>query len=334
MSKLIIATRDLDYGVGSVVKKELVKMDKDRKIKKVIVIGPKKLKGYSEKIHFEVLPVKGKFFITKEPYFAFKCNFKIRELLKKEKIDKIITHFPIYAEDFNSGLIFKVHGLHKYSIKYLDCDIIHYFIAWFFHKIYSYFDYRTMKYANKILFVGRRFMRESKKYYPRFRKKFEYSSNEIDKSLFFKINKKERLKIKEELGINDDKTNLLFVGRLEPMKGIDLLLKAINDLDKKKVRLLVVGSGPLEKELKKYSFVKYFGRVNQSELYKYYNSADLFVFSSRYEPWGLVPYEALACGAKVLSTDVGDVRFSLKKESIIPPNDFLALKNKLRNFLK
>jgi glycosyltransferase involved in cell wall biosynthesis len=332
--RIIVCTRDLDYGVGSIVKKELEEYDKDKKIKKIIVIGPKKLKGYSKKISFKVIPNKGKFFVTKEPYFAFKCNKMIKNIIQKDKINIIYTHFPIYAEDYKTKLIYKVHGLHKYAIKYFTCNKLYYPLVLFFHQLYTYFENRTMKHANKILFVGRSFMKEFKDDYSKFNKKFEYSPNKIDNKLFFKIGGKEKLKIKKELGIADEKINFLFVGRIEPMKGIDLLLKAIKSLKRTDVRLLVVGSGPYENELKKYSFVKYFGKVKREELYKYYNSADLFIFPSRYEPWGLVLHEAIACGTKVLATDVGDVKYFLKKELIMAPNNYPIIKKKLEKFLK
>ena len=81
---IILATRDLEYGVGSVIKMELKEYDQNKKIKKVIFIGPKRLEGYSKKIKFDLIPNIGKYFVTKQPNFAFRCNNKIKKISQQQ----------------------------------------------------------------------------------------------------------------------------------------------------------------------------------------------------------------------------------------------------------
>ncbi len=328
--KIIICTRDLDYGVGSVVKLELKDMDKNKKIKKVIVIGPRKLKGYSSKIHFEILPTFGKFFITKEPYFAFKSNLKIKELLKKEKIDEIYTHFPFKAEKFEQKFIAKFHLLHKSIIKNYPGTFL-LIVASFFHKIYSFFDFLTIKYADEVLFVNKGLMEEAKKLYPKYTSKFKYSKNRIDNSKFFSVSKTKRRKLKKELFLDDGKKNILYVGRLEPMKGILDLLRVIEEINNLNIRLVIIGDGPLKERVVEYSFVDYRGKISNDEIYKYYNAVDLFIVPSHYETGPLTLLEAKECGCNTLSNDVGISRDILKKEEIYCSNEELKRKI-LKNF--
>ncbi|MBI2629254.1 glycosyltransferase [Candidatus Pacearchaeota archaeon] len=323
--KIIVCTRDLDFGVGSVVKNELKDMDKDKKIRKVIVIGPKKLGGYSDKIKFEIINNIGRFFITKEPYFAFKCNYKIKEILKKEEFDRINLHFPIYAENFGPKLIIKFHRIHKAKVPIKE---VKEFMSLLFHNIYSYFDYRTIKYSNQVLFVSRASLEEAKKLYPKFKSKFLFEPNKVDRSRFFPLSINKRENLKKQLGFGDRKKNLLYVGRLDPLKGIMNLIKTLDELKDPKLRLIIIGDGFLKNKVVKYPFVVYLGRISNEELYKYYNIADLFILPSLYENAPMSILEAKACECKILATNVGDNMYLLNKGQIYLDNN--ELKNKLK----
>jgi len=119
------------------------------------------------------------------------------------------------------------------------------------------------------------------------------------------------------LGIDPDEIILLYVGRFEPLKGIEGLLEAISHLKRYlRLRLILVGGdgneAPESRLLKQKAAnlgiedkVLFAGRVDQSYLPPYYSSADALVISSHYESFGLVGLEALACGRPVVSTPVG-----------------------------
>jgi D-inositol-3-phosphate glycosyltransferase len=110
---------------------------------------------------------------------------------------------------------------------------------------------------------------------------------------------------------------MLYVGRFEPLKGIDGLLEAISYLKQyQRLRLVLVGGdgdeAPESQRLKQKvanldieDKVLFAGRVDQADLPPYYSSADALVISSHYESFGLVGLESLACGRPVVSTPVG-----------------------------
>ena len=121
---------------------------------------------------------------------------------------------------------------------------------------------------------------------------------------------------KQQLGLDGGK-NILFVGRIEPLKGIGKLLMAMTYLkSKQKARLLVIGGGensrPEMERLQRLSQglqikdqVAFLGVIRQKELSRFYSAADVCVIPSYYESFGLVALESLACGTPVVATRVG-----------------------------
>ncbi len=123
---------------------------------------------------------------------------------------------------------------------------------------------------------------------------------------------------------------LLFVGRIEPVKGLMSVIDALRILQKKnpalfeKARLIVIGGGNKKKELAsneeisringeidRQGFgnkVSFLGSVSQGQLRKYYSAADALVVPSLYESFGLVTVEALACGTPVLVSRIGKMK--------------------------
>jgi len=145
----------------------------------------------------------------------------------------------------------------------------------------------------------------------------------VDHSLFRPFSQKERKFLREKicnkLGINEDEKIILYVGGEYKRKNIPTLLKAIKyllEVRKLKIKFVKVG-GILEKsgmkniELeRKLGIKKYVIRIPHvptKELVKYYNIADLFVFPSLYEGFGLPNLEALSCGCPVVTTNVASI---------------------------
>jgi len=124
---------------------------------------------------------------------------------------------------------------------------------------------------------------------------------------------------RNRLGFNGEGI-ILFVGRIVPIKGIDKLLMALTHLENiERLRLLVVGGDKncqdevnrlrrLSKNLKIESSVTFLGLVEQEKLPYFYSAADICVFPSHYESFGLVALESLACGTPVVATDVGGIQ--------------------------
>jgi D-inositol-3-phosphate glycosyltransferase len=121
------------------------------------------------------------------------------------------------------------------------------------------------------------------------------------------------------LGLKDEKV-LLFVGRIDPLKGIEQLIKAMPLVKNSgNPRLIVVGGDDNSKaELEELNqqaaglgigeSVTFQGLVRQEQLPYYYSAADVCVVPSYYESFGLVALEALACGTPVVAAEVGDLR--------------------------
>ena len=126
----------------------------------------------------------------------------------------------------------------------------------------------------------------------------------------------DRHKARAMIGLDREKA-LLFVGRIEPLKGLELLIRAAAELDGvAPVRLLVVGGGgkgdpevermrALVNDLGIEGSVDFVGRVDHEELPAYYNAADVCVVPSFYESFGLAALESMACGTPVVATRVG-----------------------------
>jgi phosphatidylinositol alpha-mannosyltransferase len=107
--------------------------------------------------------------------------------------------------------------------------------------------------------------------------------------------------------------NILFVGRHEPRKGLTELLKAYRILRKTgcRCRLLVVGSGPQEREARRYvatrrlQGVEFLGRVSDDEKAQLFKSADVYVSpATGGESFGIVLLEAMAAGTPIVCSDI------------------------------
>ncbi|MBI4296521.1 MAG: glycosyltransferase [Chloroflexi bacterium] len=142
----------------------------------------------------------------------------------------------------------------------------------------------------------------------------------VNLSLFQPI---DRRRARQHLGLDNGKI-VLFVGRIETLKGIDSLVRAVSLLKTTDVSLVIIGGdarsrkeiGSLKKlasDLGIANRVDFLGLVKQEKLPYFYSAADVCVVPSRYESFGLVALEALACGTPVVSTRVGDI------ENIIQP---------------
>ncbi|MFC1949365.1 glycosyltransferase [Chloroflexota bacterium] len=138
----------------------------------------------------------------------------------------------------------------------------------------------------------------------------------VNLELFHPVDKES---VRQELGLTNEKI-ILFVGRIEPLKGLEQLLKAIPLLrNSQGARLVIIGGDEnsqteverlegLSRHLGIEESVTFLGSIKQERLPYYYSAADTCVLSSYYESFGLVALESLACGTPVVSTDVGNLK--------------------------
>ncbi len=137
---------------------------------------------------------------------------------------------------------------------------------------------------------------------------------------------------KQFIGLKPDDRMVLFVGRIEPLKGVDTLIKAMSCLKVKgmdrPVHLAIIGGDPgasphemsvemarlqhLCDELCMGKMVVFLGKRGQDTLPYYYSAAEVLVMPSHYESFGMVALEAMACGTPVIASDVGGLGFLVR----------------------
>ena len=134
----------------------------------------------------------------------------------------------------------------------------------------------------------------------------------------------DREKARRELALNDFRRVLLFAGRLQPFKGLDLLLHAMTYLPNHGMtQLLVVGGNAgktdefaklnsLVNELGISNTVAFVGAVEHEKMPTFYNAADICVIPSYHESFGMVAVEALASGTPVIASRVGGLATIVK----------------------
>jgi glycosyltransferase involved in cell wall biosynthesis len=135
--------------------------------------------------------------------------------------------------------------------------------------------------------------------------RIEVAPNAVDNALFAsRVGDREA--IRAELGLEG--CCFLYVGRLAPEKGVDVLLQAFEGIDGD---LLLAGAGPEEGRLRALAppRTRFLGHVDRDELPAWYAAADVLVLPSLSEPWGMPLNEAAAAELPLIATDaVGGAR--------------------------
>lgn len=160
---------------------------------------------------------------------------------------------------------------------------------------------------------------------------------------------------KDAIGIPPKDHMALFVGRIEPLKGVDTLIRAMSILKKRCTSfscpdyLVIIGGDPddepeeMSSEMRRLQalcgelglgeMVLFLGKRGQDTLPYYYSAAEVVVMPSFYESFGMVALEAMACGTPVIASQVGGLAFLVKDGEtgyFVPAQDPEALAVKLR----
>lgn len=148
------------------------------------------------------------------------------------------------------------------------------------------------------------------------------------------------------LGRKSGPFTVLYVGRLDYEKGIDVFLDAIQiinrdfEISENSIIFRICGSGPFRDPVTSFAEetpnVHYMGYVTKRELLEHYRTARLFVMPSRRETFGLVAMEAMSCGLPVITSDISGPRSFVREDfgDMIPAGRPKALAFSIKNFLE
>lgn len=160
----------------------------------------------------------------------------------------------------------------------------------------------------------------------------------------------------QKIGLDSHDWMILFVGRIEPLKGVDTLIRAMALLAYEcptwvnRLSLAIIGGDPntsenaemerlkaMHAQLNLGDLVVFLGAKDQNTLQYYYNAAEAVVMPSHYESFGMVALEAMACGTPVIASDVGGLSHLVRDGETgfhVPSGDHLALASTLARLLQ
>lgn len=274
---------------------------------------PKIVKIFDKFIFFMVKKYK-----KSEKAVSFKSIFtllfyiaKARGFVKKSNADTIIieNNIPLAwilkGNNLNSKICYHLHNVPRINAKCKDV----------FNK--------TTEFWCVSKFVAEEIEKDTNPIGPVPESKVRVFYNCIDTDRFHYIKKSEPLLREYMRRYKLDKAEfvIIFTGRLTAEKGIDILLKAVKDINRKNIRVLVVGSFHYNEDEKTdyqdylrelsneiIEQVTFTGYVPNDELPYLYNIADIAVLPSMWdEPAGLTNLEAMACGLPVITTNSGGI---------------------------
>jgi D-inositol-3-phosphate glycosyltransferase len=159
---------------------------------------------------------------------------------------------------------------------------------------------------------------------------------------------------RRKLAIGPSEKIILQLGRMVQRKGVDNVIRSLGHLRRNgcDCKLIIVGgetcadyfkTDPEIQRLKEIAMSEgvadnliFTGRKNRVELKFYYSAADIFITTPWYEPFGITPLEAMACGVPVIGSNVGGIKYSVadgKTGFLVPPKDPCALAEKIEVLL-
>lgn len=156
---------------------------------------------------------------------------------------------------------------------------------------------------------------------------------------------------RKQIGVPENELIVLQLGRMVPRKGVDTAIRGFAQMVKEgnvAARMVIVGGGSREpnaeitpeigrlqqiaREENVLDRVIFAGRRGRQELKYYYSAADVFISTPWYEPFGITPVEAMACGTPVIGANVGGIKYTVADDEtgfLVPARDPQAVAERL-----
>lgn len=257
------------------------------------------IRRYDKKV--KIIPFEASIYGLKE-----QLAFPNREI-KKSGIE--IIHFPHYDVPitYRGRFVVTVHDLtHIIMPEFLGGKIKYYYAKFLLNH--------AIKKSEHIFTVSENSQKDICTIFQIRKEKISITYNAVDSD--FRVKEKEEIQyLYDRFSIEKNKKILLYVGNLKPHKNLSRLLDSFSKIpDKGKYCLILAGKDFSSLELKQTEnklgisdLVNHTGLVSKEELIDLYNLADLFVFPSLYEGFGIPPLEAMACGTPVICSNNSSV---------------------------
>lgn len=279
-----------------------------------------------EDIGIKVIPM------YKKGKFDYRLIGRLTNLMREEKIDIVHTHL------FGANLWGRVAAI-KAKVPVIiatehNVDFYKRLYHFIIDKFLSISTDRIIAVSNKVkkFYVNRGIKPD----------KIEVIYNGI-KTDGYRIDELGRLEVKKEFGIEDDEILLGVIGRLVEQKGHKYLFEALNMLDGRyKIKLLVVGEGPLLENLRsQIAGLKLEDKVIftglRKDVARILKDIDILVMPSLREGLPIIALEAMAAGKPIVATNVGgNPEVILEEETgfLVPAKDYLALSKAIERLIQ
>lgn len=274
------------------------------------------LKVKTENLTEYTLTIKRSIPVINQLNYLFQTyRFINKEILTKFKPDIIHSHLS-YPAGFLGTILQKRKKIPGLITEH--SRITNYFRSWIHRLCINY----TLKNATSFITVSNSLKEEINSIYPR--------------CIIVIHNSVDTLKFRLSQPIHESYMNIGFLGGLgNNNKGLDLLLKAMSIIGNNKLFLHIGGAGKLLEEYKNmakeygiWANCKFYGEIEREKIVDFYSGLDLFVLPSRYETFGIVLIEAMACGIPVIATKCGG-----PQEIVTGPTGLLVEKDEIEGLI-
>jgi len=288
-------------------------------------ISVKKYKELSHRINFDLIWSQ-----------SFGAEFLVEKLYSQERL-------PPLATILHGTFLWEGHNLLRKASSLWDVARSSKRVLTQFYKHYAW--RRSVEKAEAVICVSRELMEFVKSRYQGIPdEKIYFIPNGFDEEKFFPC-PEEGIFLRKKLGLEKNRI-LLYAGRLEREKGVQLIIKALKELREEfpDIKLIVVGAGPdlefLIAEAGRSGVSKnviFTGYVDNRELRGYYNLCDVFLLPSlRSEGFPITLAEAMACGKPMIASRIGGIPSAIDdgiNGILVPPKDLRTLCQEIRGLL-